>query len=717
MDRNQIGRYRVVRELGRGGMGSVVLGYDDEIRREVAIKLLLPEHAAKPDTVERLYKEAQAVNIIKHPSVVQINEIGQTADGSTYLVMEYLEGETLAVRLKRVGQMKEYDAISIVSQLASVLEAAHSKGIVHRDVKPGNIMLVPDEEMPDGERVKLLDFGVAKLADGLSARLQRPTQTGALVGSPRYMAPEQCLARKDVDGKADVYALGIVLYELFSGAPPFTGFAVLETVAHHISSPVPPLPARAPGLSPSMVTLIHSMLAKDPADRPEMKEVLRRVRAIRQDLRGSLSGAAAIATLRHSTEAPLAPPPAAAPVAEPDTWPRRALPASPSRSAPALVRDRISAVGALPASPIPVSPAVDSDTAADPTGGDLRTRPTRPMLRLMVQSDSVGDSDSPLAEEGGPPTQSVALGPSLRRAGLLFAGLALGAVGLAAFVLSRSSEEPASAGAPSAATAARAKPASPSPAPAAPAEARAALPTAAGATSPPRPSAAAESAPATPATAPAPPSRGSTEALTAARRPPPSPRCPALKANIYGRKAKLNKDAKSPELESVYRGFDEYYQTCGDGFINMEMGVLRYRQGDYLSALKLFEQYKLFTGEKSEAGQHIYQQRVSEVCALLWTDLQAQLSGKPGSRRLAWSPTLAQQASELCPDPARFTLGRGELLCQLGDPARAAAVLRPVGQDKGRSPAGLDSYLRSLAFRPSPCARQALSGGPSLPSR
>jgi serine/threonine protein kinase len=276
-----VGTYRILRKIGEGGMGDVYEGFDDRIQRHAAIKLLHPQYATNARMVERLHSEATAVNIIRHPSVVQIDDFGRLKDGTTYLVMEYLEGETLADRLQmRATPMSEAEVLPIAAQLASALDAAHQHGIVHRDIKPGNVMLIPDEAVLDGERVKLLDFGIAKLAEGLFA--QQPTQAGTIMGSPSYLAPEQCRGERDIDGKADVYALGVLLYHLFASRPPFVGSTPMDLISKHLVELPPPLAALAPGLSKSIVELVHRMLRKEKEQRPTMSAVLAVLKQMRK---------------------------------------------------------------------------------------------------------------------------------------------------------------------------------------------------------------------------------------------------------------------------------------------------------------------------------------------------------------------------------------------------------------------------------------------------
>ncbi|HNN91981.1 MAG TPA: protein kinase [Pseudomonadota bacterium] len=267
----QIGQYRVGRPVGAGGIGSVFEATHQQIGRRVAIKVLRAEHARNQETVTRLFNEARAVNRVEHPGLVQIFDCDYLPDGRAYLVMEFLQGETLTQRLTASGgRFGIATALRIAYQLASILAATHSASIVHRDLKPGNIMLVRDPDMQAGERVKLLDFGIAKLApEAGSDGLTRP---GMVFGTPTYMSPEQCRGSSDVDGRSDVYSLAVILYQMLAGKPPFPGEGV-GVVAMHLCEDPPPIESLVPGLDPATAALVGSMLAKKREDRPSMEQV------------------------------------------------------------------------------------------------------------------------------------------------------------------------------------------------------------------------------------------------------------------------------------------------------------------------------------------------------------------------------------------------------------------------------------------------------------
>ena len=258
-------------------MGAVFEALQEPIGRRVAVKILHSKFASEPSIASRFLNEARAVNLVDHPGVVQVSDYGQMPDGTAYLVMEYLKGETLSQRMKKSGGLGLPDIVRMSRQIASALTAAHEKNVFHRDLKPDNIMLVPDPDadMPGRERIKLLDFGIAKVAQaegGEGGEGQAPkTATDVVMGTPRYMAPEQCRGGVAIDGKADVYSLGVMLYEMVAGRPPFSGGSG-EVLAMHIYETPPPLRELAPHVPDEFTNLIHKLLAKKKEDRPTMVE-------------------------------------------------------------------------------------------------------------------------------------------------------------------------------------------------------------------------------------------------------------------------------------------------------------------------------------------------------------------------------------------------------------------------------------------------------------
>jgi len=255
-----LSHYRIVRELGAGGMGVVYLAEDVRLGRQVALKLLPPEHTRDPDRLLRFRQEARAASALNHPNILIIHEVGEEA-GHHFIVTEFIDGESLRAALLRAGSLTLRDALSMASQVASALAAAHAAGIVHRDVKPENIM-----SRRDGY-VKVLDFGLAKLTEPVGPPGEAPsalgvrTESGMVLGTTQYMSPEQAAAR-DVDARSDVFAFGSVLYELVSGQPAFRGHSHLETLAAVLARDPDPLP---PSVPPGLSRIILRCLEKDPA--------------------------------------------------------------------------------------------------------------------------------------------------------------------------------------------------------------------------------------------------------------------------------------------------------------------------------------------------------------------------------------------------------------------------------------------------------------------
>jgi serine/threonine protein kinase len=261
-----LGTYTVERELGRGGMGAVYTAVHSLLGRRAAVKVLLGELSRDQAAVQRFFNEARAATAIKHPSIVEIYDFGWSPDGAAYIVMELLEGESLATRLARVGRLPLDAALVVARQIATALGAAHRAGIVHRDLKPDNVFLVPDPEVVTGERVKLLDFGIAKLLTDTGGLAK--TTTGAIVGTPYYMSPEQCEGSRSVDAKSDLYALGIILFQMISGRLPFEGGGLGGILGAHQFVPAPGLRTVAPDAPAEVEAFVARLLSKAPAERP-----------------------------------------------------------------------------------------------------------------------------------------------------------------------------------------------------------------------------------------------------------------------------------------------------------------------------------------------------------------------------------------------------------------------------------------------------------------
>jgi serine/threonine protein kinase len=265
-----IGNFQVVGHLGIGGMGEVWLAEQRSVGTRVAIKLMNASVSKNTQLVQRFVNEARAVSRIPHVGIVKIFDVGDH-EGQAYLIMEYLEGETLAQRLARVGRLPFAEIAAIGRQIASVLDATHSVGITHRDLKPDNVFLVPDREV--GERVKILDFGIAKLSGTLA---DVSPQTMGTMGTPAYMAPEQWGDSSKVDWRADLYSLGCLAFEMTCGRPPFVAENIAEACGKHLNEPPPRASSLMPTVPAKLEQLLAQLLAKDPAERgSSMRDVAR----------------------------------------------------------------------------------------------------------------------------------------------------------------------------------------------------------------------------------------------------------------------------------------------------------------------------------------------------------------------------------------------------------------------------------------------------------
>jgi serine/threonine-protein kinase len=269
-----IGSYRILSQLGAGAMGQVFLAEHRHLKRKAALKLLAPELVGRPDLLERFFLEARATSAIAHPGIVQIFDCEIDATGRPYIVMEYLTGETLAALLARRGPLAPASAARMARTMAEALSAAHAQGIVHRDLKPENVFV----QAQPADSVKLLDFGIAKLAGEFQAGQIHKTHSGALMGTPLYMSPEQCRDSARIDYRTDLYSLGCVLHETLVGRPPFTYEALGDLMIAHMTEQPKDLRAVNPAVPPALAQLVSELLRKDPAQRPaSMQDVAARL--------------------------------------------------------------------------------------------------------------------------------------------------------------------------------------------------------------------------------------------------------------------------------------------------------------------------------------------------------------------------------------------------------------------------------------------------------
>lgn len=270
-----LGSYRVLSVLGAGGMGLVLKAEDTSLQRPVALKVLKPEFVHDNVLRTRFLREARMAASIKHDHIVTIYQVGQAKE-IPFLAMELLDGESLEARMKREGVVPLPEALRIGKELAMGLDVAHQKGLIHRDIKPGNIWLEAGTK-----RVKILDFGLARQTSSGTATL---TEIGSIVGTPAYMAPEQARGL-DIDGRADLFSVGCVMFHMFSGSMPFTGSDSMSILTAIVADPPVGIAELASQLPPNVATLLNRLLAKDPADRPasaaEVVESLTRAQAAR----------------------------------------------------------------------------------------------------------------------------------------------------------------------------------------------------------------------------------------------------------------------------------------------------------------------------------------------------------------------------------------------------------------------------------------------------
>ncbi len=247
-------------------MGAVYSADHVMLGRKAALKVLLPEHSKREDLVERFFNEARTAARLNHPALVEVFDMGTLPDGSAYLVMDFLEGETLAARLHRLGPLPVDQAVDLARQITAGMAAAHGQGIIHRDLKPDNVFLVQDPENHARERVKILDFGIAKLVVPDTEK-RGATSTGMVLGTPLFMAPEQCRGAGVVDHRADIYSVGCILFMMLTGRPPFPYEGVGEILGAHLHEPPPSPRASNPAVSADLETVALRALAKKAADR------------------------------------------------------------------------------------------------------------------------------------------------------------------------------------------------------------------------------------------------------------------------------------------------------------------------------------------------------------------------------------------------------------------------------------------------------------------
>ena len=274
-----LGDWRVEQKIGEGGMGIVYAAVHGEIGKRAALKVIRHDACSDASSAERFVQEARLVNQIGHPNIVDIFHIGRLHDGRPYLVMELLRGQTLGERIA-AGRVPAGEAIELLLQICAALAAAHAHGVVHRDLKPDNVFVV---DARSGPVVKLVDWGIAKLSDTSTMSSTAMTRTGALVGTPQYLSPEQARG-KVVDERTDLYSLGVIAYELLLEEPPFTADNVADLIAMHLREPVPPPSEVWPDIPPALERLLVGMLAKTSDQRPTLLTIMETLEEARAEL-------------------------------------------------------------------------------------------------------------------------------------------------------------------------------------------------------------------------------------------------------------------------------------------------------------------------------------------------------------------------------------------------------------------------------------------------
>ena len=396
-----LGNYTLVEKLGQGGMGEVYLAEHRRIGRRAAIKFLLPALTRDTDVVTRFFNEARATSQIRHPGIVEIYDC-DVVEEQAYIVMEYLEGESLAAALRRTGGLahEPVTIAAIVGQIASALAAAHRKEIIHRDLKPENVFLSVEESSRAPFIVKILDFGIAKLAAPGGGGSN--TRTGGLLGTPVYMSPEQCRGVSTIDRRTDVYALGCLMFELATGRHVFVKDASGDLLVAHIIETPPRVSSIRPEIPAWMDELVAKMLSKSPDDRPSsMDEVVADIEAFLQVGQSEFSskvlatGALGrIATPRKRSSAPGA--------FSETPAPTPSVPPLYSRGAATIPAPQGLPASALPSAPVlgflaggtqllPSGPSHDStfrrsasELVVDPPAEDLPPKRKRPMLPVAA---------------------------------------------------------------------------------------------------------------------------------------------------------------------------------------------------------------------------------------------------------------------------------------------------------------------------------------------
>ena len=367
------GKYLINSRLGAGGMGTVYQGTRLHIGDAVAIKILHRDTISDIQAAERFRREAQATSRLKHPNAVSIYDFGITGDSLAYIVMELVEGKSLRRIIKRQGQLSPHAVDEILGQICDALDEAHRNNMIHRDIKPDNIIV---NTSPSGLRVKVLDFGIAKLHN-ISSGMIDLTATGSVMGTPQYMSPEQCMD-EELDGRSDVYSLGIVLYEALTGRVPFTSTTATAVAVAQVNQKAPPLRSINPSISPVLEAVVMHALEKKREARPQSAG------ALAQEWHAAVSG----------------------------------VPAAPMPSLRGANQHELIATIMAPATPLYGTGAVDSGTMPSfPSGIDTSSFPSQINTPAFLQTATASKSRSDML-------------PLIIGIAVAFALLAAGAIGL-----------------------------------------------------------------------------------------------------------------------------------------------------------------------------------------------------------------------------------------------------------------------------------------------
>jgi eukaryotic-like serine/threonine-protein kinase len=301
------GKYRIIRLLGEGGMGAVYEGENVRIHRRVAIKVLHPTAAANVDAVQRFEREAQAAGRIGSDHIVEVIDLGNLPDGDRFMVMEFLDGESLSQRIQGRGRISPQESASLMIQLLEGLGAAHGAGIIHRDLKPDNVYLVRSKR-GQTDFVKILDFGISKFNKLNKDSGMSMTRTGAVMGTPYYMSPEQAKGSKEMDHRSDLYSAGVILYEAVTGQVPFNAETFNELIFKIVLETPPPPQQLAPGLDPAFASIVQKAMSRDQNDRFQSAQ------EFAQALHGWLGSGQGVAFAPPAQMPPPRPPIASAPM-------------------------------------------------------------------------------------------------------------------------------------------------------------------------------------------------------------------------------------------------------------------------------------------------------------------------------------------------------------------------------------------------------------------